>query len=104
MMSGDASLRKPRTLQWHNEMYKENVKLCGLELCSNHESAISFRDTEAKTLIDRLPPSQHWCAAIDGQFLKRNIDLGDLADSESYIGKPKWCKEILIGDCLHDVS
>jgi hypothetical protein len=104
MMSGDATLRQPQRMRWHDRMYMENVKLLGLENLTAQERVRTLRTMPAEDLVARLPMSQHWCAVVDGEFLVEDIDLGLLGDCEKPAGKPEWCEAVVIGDTEHDVS
>jgi hypothetical protein len=58
----------------------------------------------AEEIIGKLPLLQYWSPAIDGSFLTKEVDLGMLCNSKDMTGKPNWCKEIVMGHTMHDVS
>jgi hypothetical protein len=102
-MSGEATLRKPRTISWHNAMYMDQLKKLSLDQLSPANRVQAFRTMPADEICNKLPLTQHFCGLIDGRFLKADIALSQLADGRSAVGKPDWCEELLVGDCLHDV-
>jgi len=103
IMSGDATLRKPRVKSWHEIMYHEQLKLLGLQDEDVKERKKKLKEMDATKMTTTLPLAQHFCACVDGKFLKTNLTLELLSDGESKVHKPDWCKEFVIGDTAHDV-
>ena len=104
LMSGDATLRKPRRISWHDRMYNENIKILGLESISPLQRVHVLRNMAAEDLVAQLPIAQHWCAVVDGELLATEVDLGVLGDPQNPLAKPEWCEQIIVGDTMHDVS
>lgn len=104
IMSGEATLRKPRSRLWHEKMYHEQLKFLGLEKISVEERKRWLRDAQAEELTDKLPLAQHFCACIDGRFLRENVTLKIVGDGKQKLHKPDWCKEFVVGDTAHDVQ
>jgi carboxylesterase type B len=103
IMSGEATLRKPRTRTWHEEMYHDQLKFLGLDKVDVEARKSRLKEMGADELVNKLPLAQHFCACIDGQFLKEDITLEILGDSKRKEHKAEWCKELVIGDTAHDV-
>jgi hypothetical protein len=104
MMSGDTTLRRPRTLEWQNTHYQNNVKLLGLENESVETRRKTLYHMSAEELFSKLPAFQNWSPTVDGKFIPAEVTLGMLSDIKSPVGKPKWCEAIMVGDVEHDVS
>ncbi|KAH7123694.1 Alpha/Beta hydrolase protein [Dendryphion nanum] len=102
VMSGETTLRKPRRPSWHEEMYREQLRFLGLQDVGINERVKRLREWDAEDLVQRLPLAQHFCAVIDGEWLERDVRLGELADGKSSMHKPAWCKEFVVGDTGHD--
>ncbi|KAF1999310.1 alpha/beta-hydrolase [Amniculicola lignicola CBS 123094] len=102
VMSGEVTLRKPRRKRWHEGLYKDQLKMLGLEGLGPEERTGRMRDMSAEEMAEKLPLAQHFCAVVDGIWLKSNVELSMLADGGSEMGKPGWCKEFVIGDCAAD--
>lgn len=103
-MSGDTTLRRPRTMEWQNTHYQTNVKLLSLANESVETRRKALSDMSAEELTNKLPAFQNWSPTIDGKFIPAEVTLGMLSDIKSPIGKPKWCEAIMVGDVEHDVS
>jgi hypothetical protein len=104
LMSGDVTLRKPRSLAWHEGMYRDQLKLLGIEGLGKEDRVKRLREWDAVDLCQRLPLAQHFCGVVDGGWLRRGVDLRVLGDGGRAEGKPGWCREFLVGDTGHDVS
>jgi carboxylesterase type B len=104
LMSGEATLRKPRNRAWHEEMYQEQLKLLGLDSLNVEGRTNRLREFGVDDLVNKLPLAQHFCACTDGHFLKKkDITLEVLSDGKQQEHKVDWCKEFVIGDTAHDV-
>jgi carboxylesterase type B len=105
LMSGEVTLRKPRTSSWHQRIYNDQLRYLGLD---KSDAAATRRspllDTDAQELSEKLPPLQHYCAHVDGVWLTEDITTGVMVDGRRTEHKPTWCKEFVIGDTQHDVS
>ena len=104
IMSGDATLRNPRTRSWHDKMYNDQLQVLGLDGLSVEERTKKIREMDAVELQQKLPFAQYFCACIDGKFLKENITVDMLASHERREHKPSWCKYFVHADTRHDVS
>jgi hypothetical protein len=104
LMSGDVTLRRIRKSGWHNAHYNRNIKMLGLDQVSPQERMVRIYKMTAEEIIRKLPLLQYWSPAIDGSFLTKEVDLGMLCNSKDMTGKPYWCKEIVMGHTMHDVS
>ncbi|KAL5414503.1 hypothetical protein PMIN03_003204 [Paraphaeosphaeria minitans] len=102
IMSGDATLRKSRVRSWHDMMYQDQLKLLGLDQMEVRERKIQIRELDPMEMVNKLPIAQHYCACVDGKFLKDNISLERMTDGSREMHKPTWCKEFVIGDVRHD--
>jgi carboxylesterase type B len=104
VMSGEATLRKSRDRRWQEMMYLDQLKFHGMDEMDVEERARKLREMDAEELANKLPLAQHFCATVDGKFLKKDASVRLLSDGAQEEGKPKWCKEFVIGDTAHDVS
>lgn len=104
IMSGDATLRKSRVRSWHEAMYQDQLRLLGLEQVDVEKRKKQLREMDVTDMVSKLPFAQHYCACVDGEFLKENISLDGMADGTREQHKPAWCKVFVIGDTRHDVS
>lgn len=103
LMSGDVTLRGTRKMEWQNSQYDENVKFLALSNVSASERRKAFYEMTAEDLIKKLPMGQHWCPTVDGSYIKENVSMGELADPTNVVGRPDWCKRIMVGDTADDV-
>lgn len=103
IMSGDATLRKPRTRAWHEMMYKEQLKFLRLEEMSKEQRVKRLREMDVEEMCERLPIAQHFCAVVDGNWLRGDVRLSALADGRSEVGKKRWCRGLVVGNTAHDV-
>lgn len=103
-MSGDTTLRRPRTMEWQNTHYQTNLKLLGLENDSIESRRKALHNMSAEEMFSKLPAFQHWSPTVDGKFIPAEVTLGMLSDTKSPVGKPMWCGAIMVGDVEHDVS
>ena len=104
MMSGDTTLRRPRTMEWQNTHYQANIKLLGLEKETTEARKAELYEMSANEITERLPAFQHWSPTIDGAFIPQEVTLGMLSDVRDPVGKPAWCEAVMVGDVEHDVS
>ncbi|KAF2270507.1 alpha/beta-hydrolase [Lojkania enalia] len=102
IMSGEATLRKPRRWKWHEEMYKDQLKFLGLDQLEKNQRIKKLREMSAEEMCQNLPLAQHFCALVDGDWLKEDVTLGLLADGSVGMHKPDWCNEFIVGDTAHD--
>ncbi|KAF2179719.1 alpha/beta-hydrolase [Zopfia rhizophila CBS 207.26] len=102
IMSGEATLRKPRKIRWHNGLYQDQLKFLGLKKLPKVERAKRLRDMDAEEMCQKLSIAQHFCACVDGEFLKGDVTLSVLGDDVNGAGKPGWCREVVVGDTAHD--
>jgi hypothetical protein len=102
-MSGDVSLRRPRNMNWQNSQYEQNVHFLGLTHASSETRRKAFYEMKAEELIRKLPMAQHWIPTVDGEYIKDDITLAALADPENMMGKPDWCRRVIVGDTGDDV-
>ncbi|KAF2730206.1 alpha/beta-hydrolase [Polyplosphaeria fusca] len=102
VMSGEVSLRKPRGGRWMEEGYREQVRFLGLEGEGRGERVGRLREMDAMEMCQRLPLAQHFCAHVDGVWLKEDVPLGMLGDGRRSVHKRAWCKEFVVGDAAHD--
>ncbi|KAF1959036.1 alpha/beta-hydrolase [Byssothecium circinans] len=102
IMSGEATLRKPRNRAWHEQMYQDQLRMLGLERLGVDERRRKLRNIDTEELMSKLPLAQHFCACVDGTFLAEDVRLGTMSDGRHKQHKPIWCKEFVIGDTAHD--
>jgi carboxylesterase type B len=105
VMSGETTLRKPRGGKWHQEMYEDQLKYLRLdeEKVGKEERVKRLREEDAEELCQKLPLAQHFCGFVDGEWLKKAVTPSALEDGTNEMHKPEWCKELVIGDTVHDV-
>jgi carboxylesterase type B len=99
IMSGDTTLRKPRSLRWHEQFYRQQTTPLGTPAASPKTKLLH---TGAEELAQELPLAAQYCGHIDGTWLKSNPTLAVLGDGQRTEHKPAWCKEFVIGDTAHD--
>lgn len=106
IMSGDVTLRKPRSWEWHEEMCREQFKFLGLEKedLDITEKVKRIKEWDVQDLCAKLPIAQHFCAAIDGELLKKDVTFKTMGDGTTEIHKRRWCKEYVVGDTRDDVG
>lgn len=102
LMSGDVTLRKPRKIWWHHQMYKDQAVNLGIDYTERAGLKTRLRGTDAETLVQQLPLAAHYCGHIDGDSLKGDVTSNVLADGQRVEHKPAWCKEFVMGDTTHD--
>ncbi|XPS93390.1 hypothetical protein M3J09_002747 [Ascochyta lentis] len=102
LMSGETTVRKPRTSYWHQRIYNDQLRFLGLDKSDFAAQRAALLQTDAEELAEKLPPLQHYCAHIDGEWLTHNITTGIMADGRRAEHQPIWCKEFVIGDTQHD--
>ncbi|KAE9365042.1 alpha/beta-hydrolase [Stipitochalara longipes BDJ] len=102
MMSGDTTLRRPRTMKWQNTHYQANIKLLGLEKATAEARKTDLYNASARELTEKLPAFQHWSPTVDGLFIPKEVTLGMLSDLRNPVGKPEWCEAVMVGDVEHD--
>lgn len=96
-MSGDVSLRRPRSTKWQEALLRENLKHLGLEDLNSSEAIEKLRAISAVEIVHAIPLFQHWSPTLDYGLLT------GFRDRDFYI-ENSWCKHILMGDMAHDVS
>ena len=104
MMSGDATLRKPRTKAWQNNFYQTELRLLNLDDLTAEDRRSALYAMKAEEIASRLPPFQGWSPTVDGTLIRKEVDLGMISDINHPAGKPDWCSAIMTGDVAHDVS
>jgi hypothetical protein len=103
MMSGEVTIRRPQSKEWRDAFNNTNAELLGWNKADSELRNILFQ-TKATDIVNKLPLFQHWTPAVDGDFIPEEFTLGQIADVDNKVGKPEWCKEIMIGDVADDVS
>ncbi|ORY08185.1 Alpha/Beta hydrolase protein [Clohesyomyces aquaticus] len=102
IVSGDVTLRRPRGWKWHEVMYWEQVRMLGLEGLGREERVSRLREMRVEELTGRLPLAQHFCAVVDGSWFPRGVRLEGLADGRGGGHRPRWCREVVVGDTGDD--
>ncbi|KAH7408370.1 Alpha/Beta hydrolase protein [Phaeosphaeria sp. MPI-PUGE-AT-0046c] len=102
IMSGDATLRKPRNKWWHRQFYQEQAKTLDVSTTDAAALRVKLLRTGAEELAQQLPFANHFCGYVDGSWLKTDINIKVLANGTKAEHKPDWCKDFVIGDCPHD--
>ncbi|KAH8676544.1 Alpha/Beta hydrolase protein [Tricladium varicosporioides] len=98
LMSGDPTLRRPRSFAWQDQHLSSLIGKTHL----SYPNISELRGVSSEVLVNSLPSFSHWSPTIDGQYMKDEITIGTLKDRKDERGKPIWCKEVLVGDALHD--
>ncbi|KAF8860196.1 alpha/beta-hydrolase [Acephala macrosclerotiorum] len=101
MMSGDTTLRRARKMEWQNSQYEANIKFFSLENVSSEERRKAFYEMKVEDVIKKLPLSQYWVPTVDGSYITEEVLKGMLTAPWG-IGKPDWCKRVMVGDTAHD--
>lgn len=96
-MSGDVSLRRPRTVAWQETILCENLKHLGLGDLNPPEAIEKLRALPAAEIVQMIPLVQHWSPTLDDGFLT------GLRERDFYI-ENSWCKHVMIGEMADDVS
>lgn len=99
LMSGDATLRKPRNKWWHRQVYNDQANILAIDTADLQTKLLN---TEAETLAQQLPLASHYCGFLDGKWLKQDITASLLSDGQRPEHKPSWCKDFVVGDTVHD--
>jgi hypothetical protein len=107
VLSGSCLLRKPVTLDAHEEFYLKFCQAQGLEGISTDDRLRAIDDLESLEMLLQTPPSVPSLPALDHDFLKEQISF-EKAKQWSNTHQPalpglQWCKEIVFGDCESDV-
>ncbi|KZM18769.1 hypothetical protein ST47_g10009 [Ascochyta rabiei] len=95
LMSGDVSLRRPRTVTWQDALLCENLKHLSLGGLDLSEAIEKLRAIPAAELVQTIPFIQHWSPTLDDGF------LAGLREEDFYI-ENSWCKHVMMGDMAHD--
>ena len=90
-------------MQWQDSLYEKNVEYLGLANLSSSERVHAFMDTPALELLDKLPFVQYFVGTTGTKFLAEPVNTARLSDPKDSYGKPAWCREIVLGNTLHDV-
>lgn len=96
-MSGDVSLRRPRTLAWQDRLLSTNLEYLSLGKFGVLDAIEKLRNVPAVELVQRVPLIQHWSPTLDDGFLSG-------LRGEDFRIENTWCKNIMIGEMAHDVS
>ncbi|KAJ8117405.1 hypothetical protein OPT61_g1391 [Boeremia exigua] len=95
LMSGDVSLRRPRTTAWQDTLLRKNLKHLGLENLSLSEAIEELRKISAEDIVHAIPLIQHWSPTLDQTF------LSGLRQGDFYIDNT-WCNHVMIGEMAED--
>ncbi|KAJ4986321.1 para-nitrobenzyl esterase [Stagonosporopsis vannaccii] len=95
LMSGDVSLRRPRTAAWQDALLGANLKHLGLEIHNLTEALERLYELPAAEIVQTIPLVQHWSPTLDHRFLP------GLREEDFYI-ENTWCKYVMIGEMAHD--
>jgi hypothetical protein len=90
-------------MKWQDAHCSSIVKTLGLQDLSSEERRERLLNMPADEIVEKLPAFMHWSQTIDGTFIHEDIIVGQVKDMADARGKPKWCKEVLVGDAAHDV-
>lgn len=90
-------------MEWQNSVYDVNIKFLGLENASPEDRRKALYEMEAEDVIKTLPMAHHWCPTVDGSYITKEV-LDGMLKAPWTIGKPDWCKRVMVGDTGHDVS
>jgi hypothetical protein len=77
--------------------------MLGLEGLGREELGRRLRGMDAVEMCQKLPLAQHFCALVDGEWLKADVKLSVLADGGVKVHKRRWCREMVVGDTADDV-
>ncbi|KAF5002060.1 hypothetical protein FDECE_10739 [Fusarium decemcellulare] len=95
LMSGEVSLRRPRSMEWHESMLLDNLAKLNVKTENINEAAKSLRAIPASEICESLPLTQHWSPVQDDVFFT------GLSSADLHI-KTAWCNSMLIGSMAHD--
>jgi carboxylesterase type B len=99
LMSGEATLRKPRNKWWHRQAYNDQAAILSVE---STDLKMKLWNTDAEALAQQLPLASHYCGYIDSKWLKQDITSTLMSDGQKSEHKPSWCKDFVVGDTAHD--
>ena len=102
VMSGDATTRRPRSLQLQENFFKHLVSPIGLTGASSQKRRDELQAMPADELIKKAIMNPYWTATSGTDFVEETIKLDALGLSN--FGRPNWCKQIVFGNTAMDVS
>ena len=102
-MSCDATSRRPRKVEWQNKLYQRNTELLGVADLPEAERIDALMTMQTQEMLHNLPFAQYFVGTTGTRFLPEPISNAKLSDPRSNYGKPIWCKEVVLGNTLHDV-
>ncbi|KAH6615186.1 Alpha/Beta hydrolase protein [Boeremia exigua] len=95
LMSGDVSLRRPRTVAWQEAMLCENLQYLGLGDLQLSDAIEKLRAIPAAEIVQIISLVQHWSPTLDDGFLT------GFRERDFYI-ENSWCQHVMMGDMAHD--
>ncbi|KAL2061092.1 hypothetical protein VTL71DRAFT_9144 [Oculimacula yallundae] len=108
VLSGSCLLRRPVSLDTHEQFYLEFCKAQGFEGISGDDRIRAIEDRESLELLLKTPLSVPSLPALDHDLLNEEISFEKAKhwpDSQPpALPGLKWCKEIVFGDCEYDAS
>ncbi|EXM14306.1 Carboxylesterase, type B [Fusarium oxysporum f. sp. vasinfectum] len=107
-LSGSCLLRRPVSLDTHEQFYLEFCKAQGFEGIFGDDRIRAIEDRNSLELLLKTPPSVPSLPALDHDLLKEQISFEKAKHwsdtQQSQLPGLEWCKEIVFGDCEYDAS
>jgi carboxylesterase type B len=88
LMSGQVTIRRPTTSYWHQGICDDQYRYLGLAKESDSVKRSSLLHTDAQELAEKLPPIQHYCAHLDGEWLTEDLTTRVMVDGCRQEHKP----------------
>lgn len=101
-MSGTPLMLKPVTSSDAESTYDAIIAAFGLENASVEERIKRLISIAPDELVAKTPMTARLAPFLDGVVLHDAVTFESLAKGLDTPGS-KWCEELMIGDCQHDV-
>lgn len=93
---------KPLTQSAAEVTYETMISHLGLKSISQEERIQRLISIEPEELVDKTPVTAQLTPFIDGELVPVAMTFQGLKN-ETVMSGQKWCEELMIGDCQHDV-
>ena len=104
-MSGTPLMLKPISSTAAETAYGTIMKSFGLETVSTEERVRRLIDMSPDEIVAETPTTTPLVPFIDGDIIPMSTTFKSLKQNTAdEIPGHRWCEELMIGDCQHDVS
>ena len=104
-MSGTPIMLKPLPISVTETAYSTMMKELGLEGASTEERIQKLLTINADELVSKTPMTVPLLPFVDGDIIPTTTSFKKLSTGADFsLPGQKWCPELMIGDCQHDVS